>query len=212
MDKLEFSSVDDFEKCVIESLNDFTDDEYPAICVYGKFEFIKETLETLLANGVKIHNSIELEDYEISGYDKEFELMLTQDGVAVSKMWHEDNEYHKAGYYDTGADVVFVHEYCCSNIVLHIECDEIYEVAIDECGENGCICGSCIKSNGLKIDSDSGSFSVHDNGDVTIKSYEHVYKVNNKKVSKEEYNNKSYEFDEIFNYVMNRMNDMFRRF
>lgn len=139
MDKLEFSSVDDFEKCVIESLNDFTDDEYPAICVYGKFEFIKETLETLLTNGVKIHNSIELEDCEISGYDKEFELMLTQDGVAVSKMWHEDNEYHEAGYYDTGADVAFVHEDCCSKILSHIECDEIYEVVIGE----DCTCNEC---------------------------------------------------------------------
>ena len=189
MDKLEFSSIDDFEKCVIESLNDFSDDEYPAICVYGKFEFIKETLETLLTNGVKIHDSIELEDYEISGYDKEFELMLTQDGVAVAKMWHENNEWHKAGYYDTGADVAFVHEDCCSKILSHIECDEIYEVAIGEECKHEC------------------KYKERE-----VKHCESVYKVNDKKVSKEEYEKELCDINSTIKYIEDRINKMFKSF
>ena len=141
----------------------------------------------MLTNGVKIHNSIELEDYDISGYDKEFELMLTQDGVAVSKMWHEDNEWHKAGYYDTGADVAFVHEDCNSKILTHIASDEMYEFAVGEECKHECKCK-----------------------EREVKTYEPTYMVNGKKVSEKEFVEKSHEMDEIFNYVMNRMNDMFR--
>lgn len=139
MGKVKFSSVEEFSKHIIETLK-YIRDEYPVISVYGKYETIKEVLESLIASGVKIGKSIELEDLEITGYDKEFQLSLTEDGVNVDKMYHEDNEWHEAGYYETEANIAFVHEDCNSKILSHICADTMYEFAVGECECSECKC------------------------------------------------------------------------
>lgn len=103
-----------------------SENEFPQICAFGKYSVIKELLANLIRNGIDISHGIDLEDYEAQHYDKEYVLYLDDEGVTVEKMWHEDNEWHKAGYYETDCDVAFVHEDCNSKILNSIECNEIF--------------------------------------------------------------------------------------
>ena len=163
MDKTKFSSVEELSEHIIETLK-YIRDDYPVISVFGKYEVVKDVLESLIASGVKIGKSIELEDSDVTGYDKEFELLLTEDCVCVDKMWHEDNEYHNAGYYNTDANIAFVHEDCNSKILSHICADDIYEFAIG--GKCECKCND---------------------RDVKTCTSKSVYKVNSKEVDKKTY-------------------------
>lgn len=188
MDRVKFSNINEFSKQIVEKLK-YIQDEYPVVSVYGKFEIIKELLESLIASGIKIYNSIELEDSDVLGYDREFELSVTKDGLSVCKLWHEDNEYCKAGYYTSGGNTTFVHEDCNSSILSHIDSDDIYEFAIG--GECECKCND---------------------RDAKTCASKSVYKVNGKEVSEKEFTKNLDEMDEILNYVVDRMTRMLRRF
>lgn len=112
-----------------ESLDNLCDsDLYPVITAYGKYDVIKELLEGFLADGFEIGGDICLETHESMGYDKEFILYLTEDGVSVCKAF----EYGK--YLNDYPDVAFVHEDCNSKMLKNIESRMIFEFAInDDC-------------------------------------------------------------------------------
>lgn len=109
-----------------------SENEFPQICAFGKYAVIKELLADLIRNGINISHGIDLENYEAQHYDKEYVLYLDHFGVTVEKMWHEDNEWHKAGYYDTDCDVAFVHEDCNSKILNSIESNKILGFDLSE--------------------------------------------------------------------------------
>ena len=68
MKRLEFDcDFDLVEK--IETL--IANDSNPLISVYGKFDIIKTLLKDFIQYGFDIRNEIELEDYNVSYYDKE---------------------------------------------------------------------------------------------------------------------------------------------
>lgn len=109
-----------------------SENEFPQICAFGKYSVIKDLLTTLIRNGIVISHGIDLEDYEAQHYDKEYVLYLDNEGITVEKMWHTDNEWHKAGYYDTDCDVAFVHEDCNSKILNSIESNKILGFDLSE--------------------------------------------------------------------------------
>lgn len=113
-------------------------ENYPVVSVYGKFVEIKTILRILIEKGIGIGGGICLEDPEISGYDKEFVLCLTSDGVSVEKIWHEDNKYFSAGYSLSMGDVAFVHGECNSKILKSIESDIIFELRITADQDEDC--------------------------------------------------------------------------
>lgn len=101
-------------------------DNYPVITAYGKYDVIKELLEEFLADGFEISGDICLETPDSTGYDKEFILYLTEDGVSVCKAF----EYGK--YLNDYPDVAFVHEDCNSKLLKNIESRMIFEFALDD--------------------------------------------------------------------------------
>lgn len=109
-----------------------SESEFPQICVFGKYSIIKKLLAELIRNGIDISHGIDLEDYEAQHYDKESVLYLDHFGITVEKMWHEDNEWHKAGYYETDCDVAFVHEDCNSKILNSIVSNKILGFDLSE--------------------------------------------------------------------------------
>lgn len=113
---------------IFDSYDDENDD-YPVITAYGKYEVIKSLLEEFLADGFEINGSICLEDPDATGYDKEFALCLTEDGISVCKMFEDDK------YYNEYPDVAFVHEDCNSKMLKNIESKLIFEFVFD--GEHG---------------------------------------------------------------------------
>lgn len=101
-------------------------DNYPVITAYGKYDVIKELLEEFIADGFEISGDICLETPDSTGYDKEFALCLTEDGVSVCKM------FENGKYYNEYPDVAFVHEDCNSKLLKNIESRMIFEFALDD--------------------------------------------------------------------------------
>lgn len=131
LDRLEFDCMSDLATTITALLVD-VDNDYPVISVYGKYNTIKELLEELIASGVSVANEIELQDYDIAHYDKEFVLYLMKNGLNIEKTYSADKKH----YILCGGNISLVHEDCNSALLKYIDSKDIYEFAInydDEC-------------------------------------------------------------------------------
>ena len=178
MNRLDFDCPFDLADTITALLGDI-DDDYPVISVYGKYDVIKELLEDLIASGVSIANDIELQDYDVAHYDKEFVLYLTVNGINVEKTWNDGT------YYYGSADISFIHEDCNSKLLSYVDSKTIYEFGYDEDeNEDECDCSECACKK--------------DEKPTTTSSNKSTYKINNKEVSKEEFDKKYEEFEEMY--------------
>ena len=200
MNRLDFDCPFDLADTITALLGDI-DDDYPVISVYGKYDVIKDILEDLIASGVYIANEIELQDYDVAHYDKEFVLYLTKNGVNVEKTWNNDT------YYYGSADISFIHEDCNSKLIKYVDSKTIYEFGYNE--DDECSCDDCEDSeddgytvNGRPVSKEEFDMYVsqfkHDEKPTTASSAKSVYKINNKEVSKEEFDKKYEEFEEMY--------------
>ena len=171
MNRLDFDCPFDLADTITALLGDI-DDDYSVISVYGKYDVIKDVLEDLIISGVSIANEIELQDYDVSYYDKEFVLYLTKNGVNVEKIWHNDT------YYYGSADISFIHEDCNSKLIKYVDSKTIYEFGIDEdecddddnCSCEECEC-ACKKDVHIETDGDMHGFSVNHSDENGWSSY-----------------------------------------
>ena len=81
-----------------------------------------------------IDGLVELSHFEYDGYDKEYVLGVTEDGVTLDKIYDTEDER----YLYSECDVAFVHEECSSKLLLEYIDSDIY-VTLEECGE----CDEC---------------------------------------------------------------------
>ena len=189
MNRLDFDCPFDLVDTITALLGDINDD-YPVISVYGMYDVIKDILEDLIASGVSIANEIELQDYDVAYYDKEFVLYLTVNGINVEKIWHDDT------YYYGSADISFIHEDCNSKLLSYVDSKTIYEFGYDgdECDdEDECSCDEC-----------ECTCKKDKNPTTTIAS-KSTYSVNGKKVDKDTYEKTLNELDEKY---LNNVQDM----
>ena len=171
MNRLDFDCPFDLADTITALLGDI-DDDYPVISVYGKYDVIKDILEDLIASGVSIANEIELQDYDVAHYDKEFVLYLTKNGVNVEKTYDVESDAYLSG----SADISFIHEDCNSKLIKYVDSKTIYEFGYDEEDsiDDECSCDEC-------------ECSCKKDENPTTTTSNSVYKVNGKEVSKEEY-------------------------
>ena len=197
MNRLDFDCPFDLADTITALLGDI-DDDYPVISVYGKYDVIKDILEDLIMSGVSIANEIELQDYDVAHYDKEFVLYLTKNGINAEKTWND------GVYYYGSADISFIHEDCNSKLLSYVDSKTIYEFGYDEddecdCDEyDDCEEGFTINGNPAtkeEFDNYVSQFKHDEKPTTTTKS---VYKINNKEVSKEEFDKKYEEFEEMY--------------
>lgn len=179
MNRLDFDCPFDLADTITALLGDI-DDDYPVISVYGKYDVIKDILEDLIMSGVSIANEIELQDYDVAHYNKEFVLYLTVNGINVEKIWND------GAYYYGSADISFIHEDCNSKLIKYVDSKTIYEFGYYE-DEDECECDDCYECACKKDEKPS-----------TTSSAKSVYKINNKEVSKEEFDKKYEEFEEMY--------------
>ena len=180
MNRLDFDYPFDLADTITALLGDI-DDDYPVISVYGKYDVIKDVLEDLIASGVSIANEIELQDYDVAHYDKEFVLYLTVNGINVEKTYDAESDVYLSG----SADISFIHEDCNSKLIKYVDSKTIYEFGYDEDDECGCDECECACKKDEKPTTTS----------TATKS---TYKINNKEVSKEEFDKKYEEFEEMY--------------
>lgn len=169
--RLEFEDVSHLAETMIAMLGD-VDDDYPVITAYGNYDVIKELLEELIADGFGIVGSICLEDIDSSGYDKEFVLYLTEDGVSTYKIFNGER------YLNETSDIAFVHEECNSKILDYIESKFVYEFGYEEDEDDeydcaNCDLDDCIRCGCGELESKDGD-SESDNKDaytITVKCH-----------------------------------------
>lgn len=118
----------------VERVMKTIEDVYPVVNIYAKYDAIKEIFKAFICEDYDICDSLELEPYDYNGYDKEFVLYITKDGVSVNKIY--DEEYER--YLYSECDVAFIHEECSSKLLLEYIESEVY-VTLEECGE----CDEC---------------------------------------------------------------------
>ena len=168
MNRLDFDCPFDLADTITALLGDI-DDVYPVISVYGKYDVIKELLEDLIASGVSIANEIELQDYDVAHYDKEFVLYLTTNGVNVGKTYNVDSDAYLCG----STYIAFIQEDCSDKLSRYVDSKTIYEFGYDEddeCGCDDCEC-TCKKDIHVEADGDMHGFSVNHSGENGWSSY-----------------------------------------
>lgn len=186
MNRLDFDCPFDLADTITALLGNI-DDDYPVISVYGKYDVIKDILEDLIISGVSIANEIELQDYDVAHYNKEFAIYLTTNGVNVEKTYDVESDTYLSG----SADISFIHEDCNSKLIKYVDSKTIYEFGIDEVGiDDECGCDEC--KCACKNDDKPANTSTTS---TTSKS---TYKINNKEVSKEEFDKEYEKFEEMY--------------
>lgn len=200
MNRLDFDCPFDLADTITALLGDINDD-YPVISVYGKYDVIKDILEDLIASGVSIANEIELQDYDVAHYNKEFVLYLTTNGVNVEKTYDVESDTYLSG----SADISFIHEDCNSKLIKYVDSNTIYEFGYDEDDYDCDDCDDCEEGftvNGRPVSKEEFDNYVsqfrHDEKPTTTSSAKSTYKINNKEVSKEEFDKKYEEFEEMY--------------
>lgn len=128
------------------------EDDYPVVNIYAKYDAIKEIFKAFICLDYDIDGLVELFSYDINGYDKEYVLGVTEDGVTLDKIYDTEDER----YLYSKCDVAFVHEECSSKLLLEYINSKIY-VTLEECGEcDECElfakCDGCCMKNDEKCD------------------------------------------------------------
>ena len=200
MNRLDFDCPFDLADTITALLGDI-DDDYPVISVYGKYDVIKDILEDLIASGVTIANEIELQDYDVAHYDKEFVLYLTVNGINVEKTWNDGT------YYYGSADISFIHEDCNSKLIKYVDSKTIYEFGYNE-DEDECDCdeGDNSEEDGFTINGKPATKEEFDNyvsqfkhdEKPTTTSSKESYFINGKSVDKSEFDKEYEKFEEMY--------------
>ena len=207
MNRLDFDCPFDLADTITALLGDI-DDDYPVISVYGKYDVIKDILEDLIMSGVSIANEIELQDYDVAHYDKEFVLYLTKNGINAEKTYDVESDAYLSG----SADISFIHEDCNSKLIKYVDSKTIYEFGYDD-EDNDCSCDECddceegFTVNGRPVSKEEfdnyTSHFIHDEKPVTTSK--ESYFINGKSVDKSEFDKEYEKFEEKY---MDNIRDM----
>ena len=125
-------------------------------------------------------NSIELKNPEL-GYD-DVPYVISVCGIdSEHEVWCEPMVRDNGKYIDDESSIIYVLDNCSSEVLKHLDSECIFEVEIgDECGCDECEC-ACKKDE-----------------KPTTTSKSTTYKINDKEVSKEEFDKKYEEFEEMY--------------
>ena len=179
MERLEFNDYEEFACEVADTFDDICkNDDFDDIAIIAHYDEAKQIIREILCLGYDL-NSIELKDPEL-GYD-DVPYIISVCGIdSDHEVWCEPMIRDNGKYIDDESSVVYVLDNCSSEVLKHLDSECIFEVGIgdDECN---CKCSECACKK--------------DEKPTTTKS---VYKINNKEVSKEEFDKKYEKFEEMY--------------
>ena len=131
MKRLLFEDVYEFSDKMLNDAKNFSDC-ISAVCHY---EMATALLSELIQSGVTI-GQININDYEWDHYDREYLVSIMDGTLYCSPIYGRKKDgYNRDGYLDTYADVAYIHQDCNSALLNYIDCDRIFEFAVDELDE-----------------------------------------------------------------------------
>lgn len=122
---------EDVHELSVEMLHDVLNfsDCVSAVCHY---DMATALLSELIQSEVQI-GQIDISDYEWNGYTKEYVVSLMDGNVyCIPAYVTEKRGYSHETYLETYADIMYVHQDCNSKILKYIDCDKIFEFAVNE--------------------------------------------------------------------------------
>lgn len=186
MKRLEFEDFEDFA-CEVADTYDSNKD-YDDVAIIAKYEEARKIIKELLCIGYDIH-SLEIHDELWDNYDAEYVITVYDNNIWCEQMLRGNR------YIDEESPVIYVLDNCSSKVIPHCKGKFIYEVTVGiednecECEDNECECEDCYE---CACNKDEKPVTTS----TTSKSV--TYKINNKEVSKEEFDKKYEEFEEMY--------------
>lgn len=183
MERLEFNDYEEFSCEVADTFDDICkNDDFDDIAIIAHYNDAKHIIREILCLGYDL-NSIELKDPEL-GYD-DVPYIISVCGIdSEHEVWCEPMIRDNGEYINDESSVIYVLDNCSSEVLKHLDSECIFEVGIGEkecsCDEYECACKKDGKPTTVATSSKS------------------TYKINNKEVSKEEFDKKYEEFEEMY--------------
>ena len=180
MERLEFNDYEEFACEVADTFDDICkNDDFDDIAIIAHYDEAKQIIREILCLGYDL-NSIELKDPEL-GYD-DVPYVISVCGIdSEYEVWCEPMVRDNGEYIDDESSIIYVLDNCSSEVLKHLDSECIFEVGIeDECSCDECEC-ACKKDE-----------------KTAATSSKSTYKINNKEVSKEEFDKKYEEFEEMY--------------
>lgn len=150
---------EDVHELSVEMLHDALNfsDCVSAVCHY---EIATTLLSELIQSEVSI-GQLDISDYEWNGYDKEYVISLMYGNVYCSPAYGMKKDgYSHNSYLETYADIMYVHQDCNSKILKYIDCDKIFEFAVEEFDESDDCEEECLDN--------SDDITTHHSDSVTV--------------------------------------------
>lgn len=175
MRNLYFDNFEDLAYAIADKFDELDKENFEDIAVIAKPNDVKEIFKELICIGYDICN-ITYERIDWDGYDDEYVLSMNHEGIWLEKFMRDGK------YYEDESTVIYVLDNCSSKVVPYCKGKNVFEVTVgdDECDCDECKC-TCQK----------------DEKPVTTSSAI-TYKINNKEVTKDEFDKKYEEFEEMY--------------
>ena len=179
MKNLYFDDFEDFSCVIADTYDSLDGEDFEDVAIISKYEEARQIIKELLCLGYDIH-SINVIDEEYGEYDAEYIISLYDDEVWCEPMLREN------GYLTDDSPVIYVLDNCSSKVIPCCKGKNVYEVTVG-IDEDDCDCDDCSECACKK-----------DEKPTTTSTTKSVYKINNKEVSKEEFDKKYEEFEEMY--------------
>ena len=200
MKNLYFNDFEDLACDIADKFDELNKEEFEDIAVIAKPDEAKEIFKELVCMGYDICN-ITYERIDWDGYDDEYILSMNHNGIWLEKFKREDGKY-----LTDESTITYILDNCSSKVIPYCKGKIVYEVTVgddDECDCDDCDdCDEGFTVNGRPATKEEFDAYVsqfkHDEKPTTTSSAKSVYKINNKEVSKEEFDKKYEEFEEMY--------------
>lgn len=154
---------EDVHELSIEMLHDALNfsDCVSAVCHY---ELATTLLSELIQSEVQI-GQIDLTN-EWTGYDKEYFVYIVDGCVSCEPAFRSVHDGGHDKYLEMGADIMYVHQDCNSKVLKYIDCDKIFEFAVEELDgidEDEMCCSGC-----ADCDDTDDEITTHHSNSVTV--------------------------------------------
>ena len=175
MKNLYFDDFEDFVCAVADIYDSLDGEDFEDVAIIAKYEEARQIIKELICIGYGIGN-IELHEVSWDNYDAEYIISLYDNSIWCEPMLKEN------GYIEEYSPVIYVLDNCSSKVIPYCKGKTVYEVTVGDDDEDECEC-ACKKD---------------EKPATTTSTTKSVYKVNGKECSKEEFDKKYGEFEEMY--------------
>ena len=176
MKNLYFDDFEDLACDIADTYDSLKCEDFEDVAIIAKYEEARQIIKELICIGYDISN-IELHEVDWDNYDAEYIISLYDNSIWCEPMLREN------GYIEEYSPVIYVLDNCSSKVISYCKGKTVYEVTVgdDECD---CDCSECACKK--------------DEKPTTTSTKSATYKINNKEVSKEEFDKEFEKFEEMY--------------